>query len=239
MMIGLRRPVCWSRNPSEERLVPRGTLAVVILLLTTLSLCNQSSGQSPAADNCKPVSERTTDVGCWIMAHRPVGQLITEPFWHLDVYPTRAAAETAMGPRGTVVESLGKVWLLTIEKAGWRPAKGEHVAEIGPLPIVPGKEYTAQSMEAIFNPGMTSSIHTQAGPEAWYTVGGETCLETPEGKRVGRAGRDAVIVPGGPPMFLTATGTEQRRALVLILHQSSKPPTTVVHNWTPKGLCKN
>ena len=63
--------------------------------------------------------------------------------------------------------------------------------------------------------------------------------ETPEGQRVGRAGRDAVIVPGGPPMFLTATGTEQRRALVLILHQSSKPPTTVVHNWTPKGLCKN
>jgi hypothetical protein len=31
-------------------------------------------------------------------------------------------AEKAKGPRGTVVESLGKVWLLTIEKAGWRPA---------------------------------------------------------------------------------------------------------------------
>ena len=51
-------------------------------------------------------------------------------FWHLDVYPTRAAAEAAKGPRGTVVESLGKVWLLTIEKAGWRPAGGERAAEI-------------------------------------------------------------------------------------------------------------
>jgi quercetin dioxygenase-like cupin family protein len=215
------------------------TLVVVTLLLTTLSLCHQSLGQSPAADNCKPVSERTTDLGCWIMAREPVGQLTSEPFWHLDVYPTRAAAETAKGSRGTVVESLGKIWLLTIEKAGWRPARGEHVAEIGPRPIVLGEQYTAQYMEAIFNPGMTSSIHTHAGPEAWYTVAGETCLETPEGKLVGRAGGEAVIVPGGPPMFLTATGAEQRRALVLILHQSSKPPTTVVHNWTPKGLCKN
>jgi quercetin dioxygenase-like cupin family protein len=199
-MIGSRRHrhVCWSANPpNEERLVPGGALAVVALLLTTLSLCNQSSGQSPAADNCKPVSDRTTDVGCWIMAHQPVGQLTRDPFWHLDVYPTRAAAEAAKGPRGTVVESLGKVWLLTIEKAGWRAAKGEHVAEIGPLPIVPEEEYTAQYMEAIFNPGMTSSIHTHAGPEAWYTVAGETCLETPEGKLVGRAGGEAVIVPGG------------------------------------------
>jgi len=38
-------------------------------------------------------------------------------------------------------------------------------------------------------------------------------------------------------MLLTATGTERRRALTLILHESSKPPTTVKHDWTPKGLC--
>jgi hypothetical protein len=39
-------------------------------------------------------------------------------------------------------------------------------------------------------------------------------------------------------MHLTATGTETRRALVLILHKTSKPPSTLVHDWTPKGLCK-
>ncbi len=47
-----------------------------------------------------------------------------------------------------------------------------------------------------------------------------------------------VIIPGGPPMHLTATGTEQRRALVLILHDSSMHATTPEHNWIPKGLCK-
>ena len=62
-------------------------------------------------------------------------------------------------------------------------------------------------------------------------------METPEGKQLGRAGGPPVIVPGGPPMHLTATGTELRRALVLILHETAKPATTVVGDWRPKGLC--
>jgi quercetin dioxygenase-like cupin family protein len=85
---------------------------------------------------------------------------------------------------------------------------------------------------------MVAPSHTHAGPEAWYTQAGETCLKTPQGKQIGRAGGPPVIVPGGPPMHLTATGTEQRRALVLILHDSSKHATTPEHDWVPKGLCK-
>jgi hypothetical protein len=150
-------------------------LAVVALSLTTLSLCHESSAQSVAVGNCKPVSERTTEVGCWIVAHQPVGQLTTQTFWYLDVYPTRAAAEAAKGPRGTVVESLGRVWLLTIEKAGWRPSKGERIAEIGPLPVAAGEEYSAQYMEAILNPGMTSSIHAR-GSGSLVHVGGRNVL---------------------------------------------------------------
>jgi quercetin dioxygenase-like cupin family protein len=207
--------------------------------VAAISLCNQASAQ-PVPGGCKPVSERTSEVGCWILVHEHVGQL-AEPqtFWHLDAYPNRGAAEAAKGPRGTVVESLGKIWLLTIENAGWRPSGGERVAEIGPLPIIAGEKYSAQYMEAIFTPGMTARAHTHSGPEAWYTLAGETCLETPQGKQIGRAGGQHVIVPGGPPMHLTATGTEERRSLVLILHESSKPATTLVHDWTPKGLCKN
>jgi len=216
------------------------SLAVTAGLLAALGWCSLASAQGVAGGTCRPASERTGEVGCWIIADDPVGQLTqAEIFWHLDTYPTRAAAGAAKGPTGTIVESLGKVWLLSIEKAGWRPSGGERVAEIGPLPIKAGETYSAQYMEAIFTPGMTSSIHTHSGPEAWYTVAGETCLETPEGRQIGRAGGQYVIVPGGPPMHLTATGTAQRRALVLILHESSKPSTTVVKDWMPKGLCKN
>ncbi len=189
---------------------------------------------------CKPVSERTGEVGCRIIAHQPLGELTqSQPFWHLDTYPDRTVAEAAKGPHGTVVEALGKIWLLTIEAPDWHASGAEHVADIGPLPITPGERYSAQYMEAIFEPGMTAPEHHHPGPEAWYTAAGETCLETSEGKKyVGRAGGPPVIVPGGPAMHLTATGTAQRRALVLILHETAKPAATPAPEWKPKGLCK-
>jgi len=197
--------------------------------------------ESALAQVCRPVSERARaeDVGCWIIVHGHIGKL-TEPyvFWHLDTYPTRSAAEAAKEPRGTVVESFGKVWLLTIAQKGWRPSSGERVNEIGPIPITPGGDYSVQYMEATFNPGMLAPSHEHSGPEAWHTLAGETCLETPDGKFVGRAGGPPVIVPEGPPMHLTATGTEQRRALVLILHDASKAPTKPRADFVPKGLCK-
>lgn len=199
-----------------------------------------SAAHEALAQICRPVSERTGELGCWITANAALGQLPQQPiFWHLDTYPPRVQAETAKGPRGTVVESLGTVWLLTIDVAGWRPSGGSRVAEIGPLPVNSDAKYSAQYMEAIFTPGMTAPAHRHSGPEAWYTLVGETCLETPEGKMVGRAGGSHVIVPGGPPMHLTATGTETRRALVLILHDSTQPPSTPARDWTPKGLCRN
>jgi len=62
--------------------------------------CHEASAQI-----CKPVAERTGEVGCWIIAHQPVGQLNTpETFWHLDVYATRAEAEAAKTAGSTVVE---------------------------------------------------------------------------------------------------------------------------------------
>jgi len=201
--------------------------------------CSQAIGQPVAGGACRPVSERTQDVGCWIISNDPVGELAsTQTFWHLDTFSKRDEAEAAKTKRSSIVQALGKTWLLTIEDAKWRATGGEHVSTIGPLPIIPGV-YAAQYMEAVFNPGMTAPAHTHSGPEAWYTVAGETCLETPDGKQVGRAGGPPVIIPGGPPMHLTATGTEVRRALVLILHDSLKPATTLHHDWTPKGLCNN
>jgi quercetin dioxygenase-like cupin family protein len=204
-------------------------------------LCNSSSAQGVEAVNCKPVGQRTAELGCWIITDQPLGALAKDQvFWHLDTYATRAAAEADKGPRSMVVESLGKVWLLTIDEDSWRPAKGQRVTKIGPLPVIAGEKYSAQYMEAIFTPGMTSVIHNHSGPEAWYTMSGETCLESSDGLvQIGRAGGPPVIVRSGLSMHLTATGTETRRSLVLILHETSKPATTLVHDWAPKGLCKH
>jgi quercetin dioxygenase-like cupin family protein len=213
------------------------TGAALLWLTPTLRADAQNTDTLGA---CIPVSERAgLTYGCFILAAEPVGQLNPEAaFWHVESFPTRTAAESAKGPRATVVEAFGKVWLLTIAKAGWKTPGAVHVTEVGPLPVKAGTPYTAQFMEAVFRPGMKSRVHRHSGPEAWYTLSGETCLETPQGAMTGRAGGSHVIVPAGPPMELTATGTETRRALVLILHDSSQPHTTLASDWTPKGLCK-
>jgi hypothetical protein len=215
-------------------------------LARTVQRPTQFSNQHP--DRNKVADDRQLQAGhrahrrkgCWVLADQPVGRLETaQVFWHLDVYPTRPAAEKTKGPRGTVVEALGRVWLLTIEAEAWRPnERGERVAEIGPLPVIAGEQYTALFMESISAPGAASPAHTHPGPEAWYTAAGETCMETPEGKLLGRASAPGIVVPGATPMQLTVTGTVQRRAITLILHDSSKPPSTEIHDWTPKGLCK-
>lgn len=199
------------------------------------------AGRVALGQPCKPVTERTAELGCWITANTELGSLPEGPmYWHLDSYLTRAEADAAKGPRGTVLTSFGKVWLMTIDVAGWRPDGGTRVAEIGPLPTAgPATRYAAQYMEGVFAPGMTAPAHRHSGTEAWHTLSGETCLETPGGKMIGRAGGSAVIVPGGPPMHLTATGTETRRALVLILYDATKPPTTPAPDWTPRGLCQH
>jgi tetratricopeptide (TPR) repeat protein/quercetin dioxygenase-like cupin family protein len=190
--------------------------------------------------SCVPRSERVAnELGCFITATEDIGTLPANApiFWHIDAFPTRAAADAVRPPRGTVVEAYGRTWLFTIGPAGRRPAGGQHIADVGPLPVTPGGRYTAQYMEATFRPGMKSRVHRHPGPEAWHTLTGAMCLETPAGKMTGRAGEQFVIVPGGPPMELTATGTEVRRSLALVLHDSSQPASVLAPDWTPKGLC--
>ena len=213
-----------------------------ILFSCLFLLCTPliAQGVATPGDPCKPVSERTQQIGCWILADNPVGQLTSpQVFWHLDQYPTRAAAQADKGPRGVVVESFGKVWLMTIDDNNWRSAHGNRIAEIGPLPVIAGEKYSAQLMEADFTPGMIAPSHRHSGPEAWFAVSGQTCLETSDGRmQLSLVGGAPVIVPMGLSMHLTAIGADERRSIVLILHMSSHPPITMVHDWTPKGLCK-
>jgi quercetin dioxygenase-like cupin family protein len=178
-------------------------------------------------------------MGCFITAREVLGKLPQTPlFWHLDTYSTRAAADAAKAPRGTVVESIGKIWLFTVAGPGWRPIGGDRVAEIGPLPLVEADQYAAVYMEGLFEPGMASEVHRHPGVEAWYTLTGEMCVETPAGKLIQRAGDPSVIVAGGLPMELIGTGGSVRRSLVLILQDASKPRSSHASDWTPKGLCK-
>jgi len=211
-------------------------LALITWLLASATATGMVHAQVPGGCNT-PVSQRTGEVGCYLAATEFLGVLPQGPlFWHLHVYPSRAAAETAKGPRGTVVESFEKVWVHTIADSEWRALSGERVAAIGPLSITAGKQYTARYMEAVFTPGMKAAVHRHSGPEGWYLVSGAQCLETPDAITVARTGEGAVV-PEGPPMALSSVGTETRRSVLLVLHDTSQPWITMASDWKPKGRC--
>ncbi len=214
-----------------------GLISTTVLFMNVGLVTTTPVLAQPPIPCTTPASQRPSEVGCYLIATENLGMLHRGPvFWHLYTYPNQAAAEKAKGPHGTVVEAFGKVWLYTIEAEGWRPSSGDRVAVLGPLAITPGKEYTARYMEAVFTPGMKTREHRHSGAEAWYVLAGEQCLETPEGITVARAGEGA-IVPQGPPMILQSVGTETRRSVLLVLHESSQPWSTLATDWKPKGLC--
>lgn len=214
------------------------------IVITTALTPAAARAQTPEGfGTCVPASQRAgRGVGCFILVEQPLGSL--DPgrrFWHVTRFASRTAAERENGAaeiKGTVIDAFDASWLLTIADSTWRPRTGRRAAVIGPLPITSGIQYAAVYMEATMRPGMKSMIHRHSGPEAWYTMQGETCLETPNGTQVGRPGKPPVIVPGGEPMELTATGTALRKSLVLILHDASRPPTSMDSTWTPRGLCR-
>lgn len=215
-----------------------------VLRITALGLiatCAAMAGvlaQMPEDVGCVPVAERGgRELGCFIVGSVPLGRLrVTQQYWYLDRFSSKAAAQELQSPRSSVIEAAGQVWLFTVGPAGWQAGGGERIAVVGPLRVHPTAEYTAMYMEATFTPGMKSHVHRHSGPEAWYVLEGEQCLETPYGTIVAHAGESAVV-PEGPPMQLTGTGSGRRTALVLILHESSQAPTTPASDWTPTGAC--
>jgi quercetin dioxygenase-like cupin family protein len=208
--------------------------ALLSAVLSSSALHAQTDG------TCIPVAERAgREFGCFITARQELGRLSDAPplFWHLDTYPTRAEAIASGIARSTVVESLGRIWLFTIAPAEWKPLGGTRVARIGPLPIVPADSIAAVYMEGVFKPGMNTVVHRHDGAEAWFTLEGSMCLETPEGTLTQAAGDSGVLVRAGVPMMLTGTGTTPRRSVVLILQDATKPRSTPAMDWIPRGLC--
>jgi quercetin dioxygenase-like cupin family protein len=217
-----------------------GLIAALVAALefATQMSAEQMPGKFPGG--CAEPPRRPSEIGCYLSAIQRVDKLPDEPlFWHLYTFSRPAAAAAAKAESlSTVAESLDKVWLFTIASAQWRPAAGERVAVIGPLPLPRARQYIARYMEATFPPnqGMVTTVHRHSGPEAWYVLTGAQCLRTPENTVVLRSGEGG-FVPPGPPMVLTSIGPETRRALFLVLHDASEPWQTNTTEWTPTREC--
>jgi hypothetical protein len=209
--------------------------------LAALSLCTTTL-HAQTDVTCVPIAERAgRKLGCFITARHEIGRLLVRPplYWHLERYESRTEAQrdARRDNRSIAVESLGKHWVFTIAPFEWRSQAGEPFARVGPLPLVDANAFAAVYMEGVFEPGMHSMVHRHDGAEAWFTLEGSQCVETPEGKLEQRAGDPGIVVPGGLPMMLSGTGSGVRRSLVLILQDATKPRSTPATDWKPKGLC--
>src|SRR5688572_6001006 len=89
-----------------------------------------------------------------------------------------------------------------------------HRQEVNPSPSsglcsFPRQRATQQFSYAVMRPGDSSRVHTHPGPEGWYVLAGEQCLET---------------------------GATLRRAFALVIHDSAQP-RGIPSDWKPTGAC--
>ena len=183
-----------------------------------------------------PPGEKRPEFGCF-----NVGTVTglhfsqTSVYWHLRAFPSRKAAEAARSATGIVVEEDGRVWLSEFGPQSPAPRGGEAIAIVGPLQLPEAKSYAAVLSYAVMRPGDNSRVHTHPGPEGWYVLAGEQCLETPAGADRGRAGGTMTVRPN-IPMELDVTGTTLRRAFALVIHDSAQE-RGIPSDWKPSGAC--
>jgi quercetin dioxygenase-like cupin family protein len=183
-----------------------------------------------------PVGEKRPEFGCFNIA-TITGLHFSEAsvYWHLRAFPSRKIAEAAKSASGLVVEEDGRVWLSEFGPRNFALQGGEPIAIVGPLQLPTARSYAAVLSYAVMRPGDDSRVHTHPGPEGWYVLAGEQCLETPAGATRTRAG-GTMTVGGNIPMELNVTGTVIRRAFALVIHDSAQE-RGIPSDWKPSRAC--
>jgi quercetin dioxygenase-like cupin family protein len=168
--------------------------------------------------------ERRGEEGCTILASRLLAGPQTNPvYWHIDRFESLEAAKRAAGPDGVAAEAHNSVWLMTVESQAEDHHGGHHVAWIGPLSLPAADRYSMRVGSSLLRPGTTTPVHTHSGPEVFYIVSGEQCLETPTlGKHLG-AKQQSYVLPTGEIHRGRVIGSDVRRALALVLHDAAHP----------------
>jgi quercetin dioxygenase-like cupin family protein len=208
------------------------TVGVLVLSVHTTALAHLTE----VACVDVPAGETRPEFGCFNVG-TVTGLQFSQPtvYWHLRTFGSRKAADAAKSATGLVVEEDGRVWLSEFGPRNSTPRRGEAIAVIGPLQLPSAKSYSAVLSYAVMRPGDSSRVHTHAGPEGWYVLAGEQCLETPAGASRARAG-GIMTVPPNIPMELNVTGTALRRAFALVIHDSTQERGTP-SAWKPSGAC--
>jgi quercetin dioxygenase-like cupin family protein len=196
---------------------------IILILLSVLTNVTIAQLASPCVENSP---ERQNEVGCSIIEDKVLPEGLQGPmFWHIDSFDSLDLARAAISPTAVAFEASGRYWLMTIESKTSDHHGGQHMTEVGPLPLAPAPKYSIEVRSAIFKPGMYSAAHKHSGVEALYVLEGEACYETPTRAAKLRKG-EALVIPADTFHRAVATGTILRHVLSINLYDSSRTSTT-------------
>jgi quercetin dioxygenase-like cupin family protein len=221
-------------------------LNLVVIVLSLTGTTGELQAQAPRTTGHEhltevacvdvPPGEKRPEFGCFnIGTVKELHFRQAAVYWHLYAFGSRKSAEAARSATGIVVEEDGRVWLSEFGARDTAPRGGKAVAVVGPLQLPVAKSYSAVLSYAVMRPGDSSRVHTHPGPEGWYVLAGEQCLETPAGANRAGAGQ-TMTVPPNVPMELKVTGTTLRRAFALVIHDSTQE-RGVPSDWKPSVKC--
>jgi len=173
--------------------------------------------------------------GCQLLVRTTVAALPAGPvFWHLRGFETLADAERARAPQDVIATAGGQAWLFSFGPES-QERSGRLVGRVGPLSLTGAGPFQIQLWYVVMPAGTSTGSHLHPGPEAWYVLEGEQCLDTPDGPIRARAGQGAVVA-GKVPMRLFNPGSGTRRALFIVIHDPAVAEASM-SDWTPSGAC--
>ncbi len=208
------------------------------MVLTSLlfAVAVAASDTPPVPGLCSaPVPADVEAVGCYQTNQLELESAPAILYWHVYQYARAADAEAEAKRHlwAAVAHTHGRFWLYVLGGPSEPITGGEKRAVIGPLTTPSESMVTAHFSEAIFPPGMRTRVHSHPGPEAFYVVEGEQCMDTPTDRRKIAAG-GTYVVPGGPHLQAAPHG---RRNLVLILAPKGQPFVIPGGDWKPSDFC--
>jgi hypothetical protein len=183
------------------------------------------------------------------VAQKKIKQLPPGPlFWRVEIFPTLADAQAAVGPAGwnpasvryetttsLIAEVDGKVYVVTLGAKGASTPGGNKIAEVGPVPTINAPEYLLRLNHGYGPPGATTPVHSHPGSESFYVITGQLGQKTPHGIAHVDAGKTMNGHPGGTPMQVFNSGAADLSALIMFVVDATKPfsvPATLPNEGT-------
>jgi quercetin dioxygenase-like cupin family protein len=208
-----------------------------LLMIALAAAAVNWADAAPVPGRCaEPAADNAGKPGCFLTVEMPMDNPPPSLWWHIYEFGTLADAKRAAGAHGAgaaASSSHGRAWVYVLGDAEESVSGGTRKAVIGPLALPAGRPVTARFMESSFTPGMRTRIHSHPGPEAFYVLEGEQCMETPEERRKLGPG-ETFVVPPGPHVQAAPKG---RKNILLVLYPREAPWMTMEPRWTPSQFC--